>query len=121
VIRITLSVALLTFTALAARANSDLCENATSTVDIVECADKERGQWDDRLNAAYKSLASKLDEQQVAELRDIQRKWIGYCDAVCPFEVETGTMRQIVIAGCFIDMTRTRAIEIEGLLERVDE
>jgi uncharacterized protein YecT (DUF1311 family) len=49
----------------------------------INCYDRERAIWDDRLNDAYKRLIAKSEPAVAASYRKIQRAWIAYRDARC--------------------------------------
>lgn len=87
-----------------------------STLEIVECAEQNTKHWDMRLNKAYMPLMRSLDALDAKNLKDMQRKWMAFRDAKCEFQLETGTMRQIMIAGCFEEMTERQALYLEAIL-----
>ena len=49
---------------------------AESTAGQVACADRELVVWDDILNETYRRLRDKLDDEQKAKAREMQRAWI---------------------------------------------
>ena len=52
------------------------------------------------------------------QLQDVQRLWIKYRDANCGFagSATGGTIDQVNGTGCVLDMTQTRAQELEDLV-----
>ena len=56
-----------------------------SNVGTADCYRLEGAIWDDLLNENYKSLATDLDDEQKAKLREMQRAWIAYRDSTCGF------------------------------------
>jgi uncharacterized protein YecT (DUF1311 family) len=72
--------------------------------------------WDYRLNQAYKAATTSSQHpdmnSRVAPLQAGQREWVKYRDADCIgyHGSEQGTIRQIEVANCLLEMTQTRAI-----------
>jgi uncharacterized protein YecT (DUF1311 family) len=94
------------------------CGNQTSTVDIVACVQVKTKLWDQRLNAAYKNLAQRIDAGQREPLKMAQRLWIQYRDANCGFYAsQDGSIRQIEGAECMRAMTEERALELEKAMK----
>lgn len=89
--------------------------NQSSTVNIVDCVNKETKKWDARLNKSYKALMERSDEAQKAPLKSAQRLWIQYRDANCGFYANgEGSISQINAAECTRAMTQERTCEIEA-------
>ncbi|KAF1027947.1 MAG: hypothetical protein GAK37_02335 [Pseudomonas sp.] len=93
-------------------------DGANTTAAMLACNVNETKVQDARLNKAYKAA---LDVQQGAkkqQLQDVQRLWIKYRDANCGFisTATGGTNDAVNGAACVLDMTETRAVELEGLL-----
>ncbi len=57
-------------------------DKASSTVAMSQCIQAETHVQDQRLNRVYKQLMGKLDAGQQKSLRDVQRKWLAYRDAI---------------------------------------
>lgn len=99
--------------------DGDTCNQASTTLAIVECLNGRTSLWDGRLNHAYKALSEMLKDPstkgQAEQLKTAQRAWIKYRDANCAYyEFEQGTIRQIEVASCVHDMTQARAIELQA-------
>lgn len=94
-------------------------EAALSTLDMVECTDAESAQQDERLNRGYKAVRQGMAASQQTRLRDAQRLWIQYRDANCQLyaNLTGGSIDLINSASCVLDMTKTRAGELEQLAE----
>jgi uncharacterized protein YecT (DUF1311 family) len=60
-------------------------KRARSTADQNACADRELRVWDDILNETYRRLGQRLDDDQKAKARDMQRAWIENRDKTCAF------------------------------------
>ena len=91
-----------------------------STYEIVECLKAQVAQWDKRLNAAYQqALKDAVSPQQAAQLRKAQRLWVQYRDANCLYyDLGEGTIARIETGYCTKDLTKTRALELEGKTEK---
>lgn len=85
-----------------------------STVDMVECANKETAQWDKRLNTAYQAAMKAAGGGAAGPLRAAERAWIEYRKQRCTYLSATpGTISRVIAAGCMTEMTRARAMELE--------
>lgn len=97
-----------------------------TTVSVVSCIDHELEWWDDRLNAVYQNLKARLTEldagkpgyapSRVEALKDMQRAWIPYRDAVCLFEAAEwggGTKAGPATVRCLMHETALRALYLE--------
>lgn len=87
------------------------------TSEMLECADIELKAQDQRLNTAYRELSSNLNAKRRGELQDVQRLWIRFRDANCAFYVdpEGGTAATLAGSSCVLQMTASRAKELEDL------
>jgi uncharacterized protein YecT (DUF1311 family) len=85
---------------------------AQSTADMVECAGREATVWDDILNETFRRLGERLDEEQRAKLRDMQRAWIESRDRTCAFydDYHQGTIARPMTALCINRETARRAL-----------
>jgi uncharacterized protein YecT (DUF1311 family) len=94
------------------------CGNQPNTLATVDCVAAKTKIWDQRLNAAYQSLAQRIDARQRDPLKASQRLWIQYRDANCRFyESQDGSIRQVQAAECLRTMTRDRALELEKAMK----
>ena len=93
-------------------------DSANTTVDMVNCNAKEAKVQDERLNKAYKTALAAQEGDRKDKLQDVQRLWIKYRDANCGFASSAtgGTIDQVNGSGCLLDMTQTRAQELEDLV-----
>ena len=93
-------------------------DSANTTVDMVNCNAKEAKVQDERLNKAYKTALAAQEGDRKDKLQDVQRLWIKYRDANCGFagSATGGTIDQVNGSGCLLDMTQTRAQELEDLV-----
>jgi uncharacterized protein YecT (DUF1311 family) len=66
---------------------------------------------------ALKSIAQYYRPSDVANLRDAQRKWIAYRDAVCKAEYELiggGTAGPTTRMACLVRLTKQRTADLEA-------
>ncbi|MCS3515041.1 MULTISPECIES: lysozyme inhibitor LprI family protein [Pseudomonas] len=93
-------------------------DGANTTADMVGCNVKETKVQDARLNRAYKTALAAQEGTRKQQLQDLQRLWIKYRDANCAFagSATGGTIDQVNGTGCVLDMTQTRAQELEDLV-----
>lgn len=104
-----------------------------STVGMGACIDSELQWWDAKLNDTYGQLlqAEQADDEEAERegysapkkspaLKDMQRKWIPYRDAVCEHEAVQwggGTGAGPAFLGCLLDETARQAILLMNRLE----
>lgn len=104
----------------------DASDYGSTTVGMMQCAEKETAFWDGKLNATYKDLmarAEKFDKmnaddprivEKIADsLRAMQRAWIPYRDATCTFQYSLGmggTIASTLASHCQLDMTAEQFI-----------
>ena len=93
-------------------------DGANTTLEMVSCNVKEAKVQDTRLNKAYKTALAAQKGSRKQQLQDVQRRWIKYRDANCAFagSATGGTIDQVNGTGCMLDMTQTRAQELENLV-----
>jgi uncharacterized protein YecT (DUF1311 family) len=121
--RITLAALLITLCGSAAAAADNpalkkCMAGANTTAAMVGCNVKEAKVQDARLNKAYKTALAAQEGNRKDQLQDLQRLWIKYRDANCAFagSATGGTIDQVNGSGCVLDMTQTRAQELEDLV-----
>ncbi len=96
------------------------CNEQPTTIAIADCIQNRTKFWDARLNQAYKAVVTMFQDPEIkgrlASLQAAQREWIKYRDANCIgyYGSGQGTIRQIEVANCLLDMTQNRAIELQG-------
>lgn len=96
------------------------CNEQPNTLAIVDCIEARTKFWDGRLNQAYKAVTAMFQDpdlkSRLAPLQAAQRAWLKYRDANCIgyYGSQGGTIRQIEVAGCLLEMTQNRAIELQG-------
>jgi uncharacterized protein YecT (DUF1311 family) len=98
-------------------------EGSMKPSEVIACADRERAVWDDILNASFRQLTTKLDEEQVSKLRDMQQAWIVSRDKTCGFIYDyfEGTMANPMIAHCMSRAIGMQALFLRGFADDVAE
>jgi uncharacterized protein YecT (DUF1311 family) len=88
------------------------------TVKMLDCMNTEIKLQDVRLNKAYKVAMTAIEGDKQGPLRKVQQMWIKYRDANCGFvgSLTGGTLDSINAGSCVLQMTRTRAQELENLV-----
>ena len=89
----------------------------SSTAGMIQCIDAEFAIQDKLLNQNYKKVMSVLNDENKKKLKDIQRKWVAYKEAKCPFVPPMGTLYAVTAADCYLQMTKERARELANLAE----
>jgi len=109
--RTNLRAALATATLLSALpgvAEAASCDDAVTTVQMIDCAAADLSAADARLNAVYQKARAGRDDIAKTLLRDAQRAWIKYRDAECLRQRDIargGTMAPLLEIGCKTGMT----------------
>ena len=109
----------LTLLVLAVPSLSQTCEG--NAPEYVNCLAKELKTVDAKLNVEYQR-APKITKNQwtstdVQNLKDAQRKWIAYRDAVCKAEyglVGGGTAGPSIQISCLIRITKERIADLQA-------
>src|ERR1700733_66082 len=86
-----------------------------SNAATADCYRTETAIWDDLLNENYKKLLGRLDDDQTAKLRAMQRAWIAYRDTTCNFYWDKiqGTMAGPMGSACEARETARRAVLLQ--------
>ncbi len=107
-----------------------------TTVGMGFCYDREREWWDARLNDAYTRLVAQerareaemrstgVDAPPILDpLRNMERTWIEFRDAVCDYERATwggGTGQGPATARCLMRETASQALRLEARLSELE-
>jgi uncharacterized protein YecT (DUF1311 family) len=124
-----LAIVLLTlpFVAIPAHAQNIDCANASSTVEMNFCADRDFQAADKSLNAAYEAALASIKTRDLdkpydaksfeAALRAAQRAWLAYRDADCKDlvaqEWSGGSGTTSAVLGCMTEKTIERTKELK--------
>jgi uncharacterized protein YecT (DUF1311 family) len=103
----------------------DKKENQT-TAGMCNCTYAALNDWDKQLNSTYKSLLLRLDSLAKPKLIEAQRQWIKFKEKEIELIDATygkaqGTMWLVIRADKLLQITKSRAEELEILLETLDE
>lgn len=93
------------------------CANATTQIDMNQCAGARAKRADAALNVAWGKLLAKAGPAKPGYVA-AQRLWIQFRDAECKAEAkinEGGSIQPMVIAGCLADLTEARTKRIQML------
>lgn len=103
-----------------AQGKKDPCANAQTQMELNDCQAREYKKADGALNAVYKQLMAKIDDEgERGALKTAQQAWIKYRDANCEFESylnKGGTMYSMVYDGCLTALTEERTRHLRDLL-----
>ncbi len=109
-------VLILATLALVSRPASALdCANAMSTIDMLQCADRDYQAADKRLNQSYSAFKKTLDAEGAKLLLESQRAWLKFRDTNCAVAADMargGTLSPLLNLGCQADMTEKRNKEL---------
>lgn len=113
----------------AAAACMDGAADGQTTFGMVQCQLAERDAWDALLNREYQAAIETFAADDAGEatpdfarreesLRAAQRAWIAWRDAECALAASLwggGTMGQVDAAGCLLQLTAARTVELRSL------
>jgi len=91
----------------------------SSTAGVRDATNVARQKWDAQLNKSYQHLLNRLPADKRELLRTSQRNWIRFRDsegAVISDVIgaQQGTLFQVVATDSWMQVTRTRALQIEA-------
>lgn len=94
----------------------------SSTHGAIACAERAYGQWDARLNAAYKALMAALAPEDRSALRKAENAWIAFRDAEFSlleayYARKEGTMFLPMQADARVRIVKARVLELENHLD----
>ncbi|WP_408608265.1 lysozyme inhibitor LprI family protein [Caballeronia insecticola] len=84
-----------------------------------DCADAKRKAADDKLNATYRALLSKISKDGAEKLRTAQRAWITWRNAQCEFDTmgtRDGSINTTVYLMCVEDLIRAQTKHLDAQL-----
>jgi len=97
-------------------------DKAGNTTAMLSCVAAEKSRWDARLGNAYAVLigSSAFSSEAKRRLSEAQKLWRIFqgksCDADAALEIEGGTGFNLAKAGCTLQMTAQRTVELERFL-----
>jgi uncharacterized protein YecT (DUF1311 family) len=102
----------------------DPCPGAQSQAEMNQCAGKAYKAADAELNQVYQKLVAMLDDEEKAQLKDVETAWLKYRDVNCAFvadQFKGGSIRPMIHAFCLADMTKNRTTEIKNQIKDRDQ
>lgn len=89
---------------------------AVSTLDMVDCADREADRWDARLNRAYKARMGEFAGRQRDALKAAEKAWLAFRQADCAAyeDEDSGSISKIDASQCVLRRTVERTLELEA-------
>ena len=89
---------------------------AGSTLDMIDCAERENDRWDARLNRAYQARMTSFNDRQRGALKRAQKAWMLFRDADCAAyeDDDWGTISKIDASQCVLRRTVERTVELEA-------
>jgi len=110
--------------ALSVSAQSDKCQNANTTLDMVQCQAKELQERNDDLKVVLSRIEKLADQRQRDLLKRAETAWEAYRDANCTFASDLfrgGSMQGLVVAECQTRLAEERIEELEELRQDLEE
>lgn len=96
------------------------CKSPKATAEENYCAEKANERANLELNALYKKLRDKLNQNDKDVLAQTERKWVALRDEICDFETqpaENGTGWSGFSSDCLTRLTKNRIIDLKSALE----
>ena len=93
------------------RASFD-CENPTSALEIVICADAELGQIDIQLAQAYRDASAIMTGAQHRDFIDSERQWLRFVNEMCPLGA-VGGIPSVIGRSCVRTAFQTRISQLQ--------
>jgi uncharacterized protein YecT (DUF1311 family) len=94
---------------------------AQSQPELNAAADAEYQKADARLNATYKKLLAKLDDEGKKKLIAAERAWVAYRDAQADFDADAaargGSMEPMEYSNSCLELTEARIKQLEKAIE----
>jgi len=116
-----LFLGLILIAAFTSAARADECDNAMDQSTMNACVDQSFKKADEELNAVYKKLQSRKndDAQAVKLLIAAERAWVAFRDAECEFDAADnlgGSIYPMVYSGCLERLTQARIDQLSRYL-----
>lgn len=106
---------------LQAQSKENPCEGETQ-LEMNLCAAENYKKADAELNKTWKLLIANLLDEEVEELREVQRLWLRFRDAHCDYEAaryEGGSIQPLIRYTCLQTLTETRTEQLKDRLKEV--
>ncbi|MEZ6875283.1 lysozyme inhibitor LprI family protein [Enterobacter sp. KBR-315C3_2022] len=103
-----------------ASALADECGNATTQLELNDCAAQQYQAADKKLNATYQAAYKRAAAPQQALLKKAQQAWIALRDADCAFigsGTEGGSVQPMIVNQCLAEKTVEREAFLASLMQ----
>lgn len=93
------------------------CDKARSSADVMGCLNVQYEAAQGDLNKAFDKLVSQNASENLAEIKDIQMRWLGYRDLECTQEtaaLETEALKRLENLRCINRLTQERIVAIQS-------
>lgn len=97
-------------------AETDLCDDPQTQIEMNQCAQQAYKQADAELNQVYKTLHASLSDSGKQRLTDAELAWVSFRDLDCDFardQYEGGAIAPLIYYSCLEDLTELRTTELE--------
>ena len=101
---------------------SAACQNATTQLQLNECAAASYAKSDKDLNKVYRDILARLKgpSETKTDFIAAQRAWLKYRDAQCRFEIsglEGGSVQPMIYSQCLDTLTQSRTKYLSQFLD----
>ena len=97
-------------------AHAQECDRSDDSQQMMNiCADADYQAADAKLNAAYKDLVGRNDDNTNKLLQTAQRAWIAFRDAECTYSTadsEGGSIHPMEVSQCLTELTEARTKQL---------
>ncbi len=96
------------------------CDNATTQMDMNQCAATDYQKADKELNLSYQQALKNAQPPQVSMLKKAQNAWISVRDSDCALvasATEGGSVQPMIQSQCLADKTRERTAWLNSLMQ----
>ncbi|MDR0564771.1 MAG: lysozyme inhibitor LprI family protein [Azoarcus sp.] len=97
---------------------ADCYKEATTQLELNQCATAEYRLADEELNQIYTRFRAALDNNHKKALTEVQRTWVKFRDLSCKFELSNGTggsAEPMAYSICLTKRTRARTQEFKDM------
>jgi len=107
-----------------AGSGSENCEKARSSADVMACLSRQYESAQKDLNRAFDRLGLERSVEDLAEIKNLQARWLEYRDMACQQEtghLETESLQRLESLRCMNRLTQERIIAINNTLKNKSE
>ena len=103
---------------------SENCEKARSSADVMRCLSQHYERAQEDLNTAFETLSLKKTGEDLANVKDIQARWLDYRDRECAMEtshLQTESLKRLESLRCLSRLTQERIEALQVVLQNNSE